>query len=43
MPKEQVCSDGAVSGKVAFGAAKAYTYADLDDINGNLILNGTFG
>ncbi|MBM6614522.1 fumarylacetoacetate hydrolase [Desemzia sp. RIT804] len=41
MPKEQVCADGAVGGKVAFGTAKAYTYADLDDINGKLVLNNT--
>lgn len=40
MPKEQVCADGAVGGKVVFGAAKDYTYADLDAINGKLILNG---
>ena len=40
MPKEQVCADGAVGGKIAFGAPKAYTYVDLDDINGKLILDG---
>lgn len=41
MPKEQVCADGAVGGKIAFGTAQAYTYADLDDINGKLLLNDT--
>lgn len=41
MPKEQVCADGAVGGKVVFGEAKDFAYKDLDDINGKLILNGT--
>lgn len=41
MPKEQVCADGAVGGKVTFGSAQAYAYADLDDINGKLLLNDT--
>ncbi|WP_026695193.1 2-keto-4-pentenoate hydratase [Peribacillus kribbensis] len=40
MPKEQVCADGAVGGKVAYGSAKDYTYEDLDRIRGELLLNG---
>ncbi|WP_018664958.1 2-keto-4-pentenoate hydratase [Heyndrickxia acidiproducens] len=40
MPKEQVCADGAVGGKVTFGDAKDYTYDDIDDINGQLFFNG---
>lgn len=40
MPKEQVCADGAVGGKVAFGEAKDYTYGDIDNIHGQLLLNG---
>lgn len=40
MPKEQVCADGAVSGKVTIGEAKDYSYADIDDINGKLVFNG---
>lgn len=41
MPKEQVCADGAVGGRVVFGEAKNYTYADLDDIQGKLLFNDT--
>lgn len=39
MPKEQVCADGAVGGKVAFGKTRAYTYPELEDIKGKLLLN----
>ncbi|MFJ7680076.1 2-keto-4-pentenoate hydratase [Peribacillus sp. NPDC097264] len=40
MPKEQVCADGAVGGKVTIGEAKDYTYTDIDNINGKLLFNG---
>ena len=40
MSKEQVCVDGAVGGKVTIGNAKDYTYADIDNIKGQLLFNG---
>lgn len=39
MPKEQLCADGAAGGKVIFGNAKDYTYAEIDDISGKLLFN----
>lgn len=40
MSKEQVCADGAAGGKVIFGKAKDYSYADLADVKGKLLFNG---
>lgn len=40
MSKEQVCAEGAVGGKSLLALLK-HIYADLDNINGKLILNST--
>lgn len=41
MPKEQVCADGAVGGRVVYGEGQDYTYAKIADIKGRLLLDGT--